>query len=157
MSIKHCASPTHSMSATSGSGINGYVIHPTRVWDAQAKERLALGKAWLPTHKCDLYGQTFATSEAAFAAMHERGYGVEYYPRSSVPLATFASLKHCRDEARFDALYRFLKHERRVNPAREHPTQRRELAELTKTVRWGHPVAKNLNYNNAKHKNTILL
>lgn len=64
------------------------------------------------THKflcCWLYGRKFKTSDEAFAAMHAHGYGDVYYSRSSVVLPLFAGLKHCQDEAKFDALYRYYK------------------------------------------------
>lgn len=60
--------------------------------------------------KAELNGKRFPSSDEAFHAMDEHGYGTKYYPRSSVVLPLFAKLKHCRETAKFDALYRYWKH-----------------------------------------------
>lgn len=105
--------------------------------------------------KCELHGRQFPTSDEAFAAMVERGYNDLHYPRSSVPISTFAKLNHVQRQCRFDAEYRLFRHLLRLadretgltrallleKADKMHPTLRRTAAK----VGIFHPVANAIN------------
>ena len=85
----------------------------------------------------DLDRMRVSSTEQGDAVMKEHGYGCPYYRRSSVPLATFTSIKSHLDECRFDALDRYLRHcaRRGLHP---HPALHTEHARLKKRASF-HP------------------
>lgn len=126
---KWCARDSFSVSAVTGMVAGKVVATPTRHFKG--------------THKfteCELYGKQFNSSDEAFAAMHERGYGVEYFKRTSVPSATLASNSFIKRQCKFDALYRQMKHKirRRIYDK----SLMKQVRELADEVGIFHPCAK---------------
>lgn len=122
------AGPNHSVSCITGTGITGAIAQPARHFPGTYKHTRA-----------DLYGITYPDADAAFAAMHARGYGQPYFRRRSVPI--FPGNRHEEAAAAFDALDRYTKHARRTN----HPHLLDILtarAQLAAKVAHGHPVAR---------------
>lgn len=140
MSVTFCARDGFSVSATGGGG--KWVATPTRHFRGHGKSL-----------KCWLWGREFQTSDAAFKAMHDQGYGVEHYSRSSVPLPIFEKLAHVRRECEFDRLYRYyrwcVRHSECLFPMGRQGTplqvQRAKLRRMAKDVGIFHPVARVFN------------
>ena len=96
----------------------------------------------LPGNKhlhCELFGKQFPDHETAAQAMIERGYNKIFYRRMSRPLPIFSKLAHCKLQAKFDALYRFWKHQ---GKNKQSPLYVR-LTKLAERVGIFHPVANN--------------
>lgn len=94
-------------------------------------------------HKAEIYGERFDTADEMFTAIKAKGYGSYYFPRSSVPMPLFAKLTHHLRQARFDALYRYLKHLKRTGQTYGHIEHR--VKRLAKAVGIFHPVASAMN------------
>lgn len=127
MSVSFC-SGSHNCGSTSGP--DGIFAHPFRMFGNKILH-------------ADMYGKQFSSVDAAHKAMHDHGYGVLYFPRSSVPLPLFARHASERRQARFDALYRLWRWKLRHGlPCEKEANQVRILAQKVSIF---HPVASALN------------
>lgn len=133
--MRTCTRANFGVSACSDPHSNCYTAHPTRHFPGHNHK-------WL---KCELYGKVFPSSDAAFAAMDERGYTQPYYRRMSVNW-TESGVDYGRSNE-FDRRYRYFKHvlkqARRCQPG-YFIVANYEIANLKKMatkVRIFHPVA----------------
>lgn len=102
--------------------------------------------------KAEMYGKRFKNSDEAFAAMHAHGYGVEFYPRTSVPMPLFEKLPHVQRQCRFDALYRYWKHLKRGGQHALAIYVEAKLKRLAKSVGIFHRCTKQFNQPKEKGK-----
>lgn len=130
--IQTCARDGFGVSCITNIDGPGVVAQPTRHFSGTHRFQ-----------KCELHGRVFANSDAAFEAMRERGYTVDRHARESVVSPVFAGLAHVREQAAFDALYRYYRWRERNR------LERTRLAVLltaqAKSVGIFHPVAHHIN------------